>query len=187
MKEKTEPTSPQAAVTPTPAPPASGKPVVVLTTSLGVIEIELDPVRAPVTTENFLYYVHSRHYDGTIFHRVIGSFVIQGGGFTPDMKQKETAPPIVNESGNGLSNVRGAVAMARTQDLNSATSQFYINVVDNYNLDAMRYCVFGKVIAGMDVVDKIRAVPTQSVTLPNGTRMEDVPVVPVVILSAQVK
>jgi cyclophilin family peptidyl-prolyl cis-trans isomerase len=139
---------------------AQKKPVVVMETSLGTIKIELDEEKAPITVKNFLSYVDDKFYDGTIFHRVIKNFMIQGGGFEPGMKEKETKPPIKNESGNGLSNVRGAIAMARTQDLNSATAQFYVNVVDNLALDAPQYCVFGKVIDGMDVVDKIREAKT---------------------------
>src|SRR5215470_5142478 len=129
---------------------------VVVETSMGTIKLELDGDKAPATVANFLSYVDEGFYDGTIFHRVIKNFMIQGGGFEPGMKQKKTKAPIKNESGNGLSNTRGSVAMARTNVLDSATSQFYINVVDNTGLDSARYCVFGKVIDGMDVVDKIR-------------------------------
>jgi cyclophilin family peptidyl-prolyl cis-trans isomerase len=160
---------------------ADDKPVVVMETSLGTIKIELDPQKAPITVKNFLSYVDDKFYDGTIFHRVISNFMIQGGGFQPGMKQKETKAPIKNESGNGLKNVRGAIAMARTSDLNSATAQFYINTVDNLRLDDARYCVFGKVIEGMDVVDKIRRVETRNVG-PHG----DVPVQDVVIKSVRV-
>lgn len=128
---------------------------------LGKITLELDGDKAPVSVANFLSYVDAKHYDNTIFHRVIADFMIQGGGFEPGMKQKAVRAPIKNESGNGLSNVRGAVAMARTNDLNSATAQFYINTVDNSaHLDRAQYCVFGQVIEGMDVVDAIRAVRT---------------------------
>jgi cyclophilin family peptidyl-prolyl cis-trans isomerase len=134
---------------------------VVMETSKGAIKLELDEGRAPVTVKNFLGYVDDKFYDGTIFHRVIPNFMIQGGGHTPGMERKPTKAPIRNESGNGLSNVRGTVAMARTSEPDSATSQFFINVVDNSgSLDAPRYCVFGKVVEGMDVVDQIRAVPT---------------------------
>jgi len=130
-------------------------------TSLGSITLELDAAKAPVTVANFLQYVDDKHYDNTIFHRVIPDFMIQGGGFEPGMRQKPTKKPIKNESGNGLSNVRGAIAMARTNDPDSATAQFFINTVDNSaHLDRARYCVFGQVIDGMDVVDKIRAVRT---------------------------
>ena len=136
-----------------------------LATSLGDIVVEVDAAKAPKSAANFLQYVKDGHYDGTIFHRVIDGFMIQGGGFDADMKQKATRPPIPLESRNGLSNARGTLAMARTMVPDSATSQFFINVVDNPRLDAANsadgngYAVFGKVVAGMDVVDKIRAVP----------------------------
>lgn len=135
--------------------------LVQMETSFGSIKLELDEEKAPISVANFLKYVDDKHYDGTIFHRVIADFMIQGGGFEPGMKQKPTGKSIKNESPNGLSNVRGSIAMARTSDLDSATAQFYINTVDNArHLDAARYCVFGKVVEGMDVVDKIRAVRT---------------------------
>jgi cyclophilin family peptidyl-prolyl cis-trans isomerase len=154
-----------------------GKPVVVvLDTSHGQIEIELDAQKAPVSTENFLAYVDSGHYDGTVFHRVIPKFMIQGGGFDESMKQKATQAPIKNEADNGLVNARGTVAMARTSDVNSATSQFFINVVDNGFLNHggrdFGYAVFGKVTSGMDVADKIASVKTGG---------QDVPVEPIVI------
>ncbi len=134
---------------------------VLMETSLGSIKLELNEDKAPISVANFLGYVDDEFYDGTIFHRVIKDFMVQCGGFEPGMKSKKTKSPIKNESGNGLSNVRGSVAMARTSDLHSATAQFYINVVDNSgSLDAPKYCVFGKVVQGMDVVDKIRAVKT---------------------------
>lgn len=134
---------------------------VLMSTSMGNITLELDGDKAPLSVANFLSYVDDQHYDGTIFHRVIADFMIQGGGFEPGMRQKKTKPPIKNESGNGLSNVRGSIAMARTSDLNSATSQFYINTVDNsQHLDRAQYAVFGQVIEGMEVVDKIRGVRT---------------------------
>src|SRR5260370_40504868 len=133
---------------------------VVMDTSLGSIKIELDGDKAPLSVANFLSYVDEKFYDNTIFHRVIDGFMIQGGGFEPGMNQKRTKAAIKNESGNGLSNARGAIAMARTSALDSATSQFYINVVNNTNLDKAQYCVFGKVIEGLDVVDKIKAVKT---------------------------
>ena len=160
-------------------------PRVILVTSVGDITLELDAARAPKTVENFLAYVKAGHYEGTVFHRVIGNFMIQGGGFTPDLKQKPTRAPIPIESQNGLKNARGTIAMARTSDPNSATSQFFINVVDNPNLDfpsfdGHGYTVFGKVVAGMDVVDKIRAVPTTS----NGPH-QNVPAQPVLIRSAR--
>jgi peptidyl-prolyl cis-trans isomerase B (cyclophilin B) len=152
---------------------------VLMQTSLGSIKFELDEDKAPLSVANFLGYVDDKFYDGTIFHRVISGFMIQGGGFAPGMKQKAVKAPIKNESGNGLSNVRGSVAMARTNDLNSATAQFYINVVDNSgSLDAPKYCVFGKVVQGMDVVDKIKAVKTGK-----SGHHGDVPVSDVVIQS----
>ncbi len=139
-------------------------------TSMGTITLELDEAKAPVTVKNFCEYAKSGHYNGTIFHRVIDGFMIQGGGFTPSMDQKETRDPIKNEAGNGLSNARGTIAMARTQVVDSATSQFFINLVDNSFLDhrgadprAFGYAVFGKVVDGMDVVDKIAKVKTRSV------------------------
>jgi cyclophilin family peptidyl-prolyl cis-trans isomerase len=153
---------------------------VVMETSLGVIEIELDPAAAPKTVANFLAYVDAGHYDGLIFHRVIPTFMIQGGGFEPGMKQKKTNPPIPNESGNGLSNARGAVAMARTNVPDSATSQFFINVKDNDFLDKANaadrvgYCVFGRVTKGMDVVDQIKAVKTNTVGGHGDVPMQDV-------------
>jgi cyclophilin family peptidyl-prolyl cis-trans isomerase len=154
---------------------------VVMETSLGTIKLELDGDKAPITAANFLSYVDDKFYDNTIFHRVIPTFMIQGGGFTPAMAtQKKTKAAIKNESGNGLSNKRGSIAMARTDDLNSATSQFFINVANNTPLDEAKYCVFGRVVEGMDVVDKIKAVPT-------GRRGHhgDVPVKDVVIQSVR--
>ena len=135
---------------------------VVMETSLGTIKIEVDGDKAPVTVANFLAYVDEKFYDGTIFHRVIPNFMIQCGGFQPGMKQKATKATIKNESSNGLSNARGTLAMARTSVPDSASSQFFINVKDNKRLDAAKYCVFGKVIAGLDVVDKIKVVETGS-------------------------
>ncbi len=161
---------------------SAAKPVVVMETSKGTIKIELDDDKAPITVQNFLKYVEDKHYDGTIFHRVIDGFMIQGGGFEPGMKEKKTREPIKNESGNGLKNERGTIAMARLPDLDSATAQFYINVVDNPNLDKGKYCVFGKVIEGMDVVDKIKAVKTVT-----KGRMENVPEEDVVIKSVKVQ
>jgi peptidyl-prolyl cis-trans isomerase B (cyclophilin B) len=157
-------------------------PVVVLETSMGTIKIQLDDGHAPETVKNFLSYVDDKFYDGTIFHRVIEDFMIQGGGFEPGLKQKKTKAPIKNEAPNELSNKRGTIAMARTNDLNSATAQFFINVKDNPFLDNPRspYCVFGKVIEGMDVVDKIRKVKTKQVG-----PMGDVPVEDVVIKSVR--
>jgi cyclophilin family peptidyl-prolyl cis-trans isomerase len=154
---------------------------VLMQTSLGSIKLELDEDKAPISVANFLSYVDDHFYDNTIFHRVIPNFMIQGGGFEPGMKQKQTKAPIKNESGNGLSNVRGSIAMARTNDLNSATAQFYINVVDNSGgLDGAKYTVFGKVVEGMDVVDKIKAVPTG-----RSGHHENVPVNDVVIQSVR--
>ena len=156
-----------------------------IATSAGDIVIELDAAKAPKTVENFVGYVKAGHYNGTIFHRVIPTFMIQGGGMTADMKEKTTRAPIPLESKNGLSNVRGSVAMARTGDPNSATAQFFVNVKDNPRLDAANapdgngYAVFGKVISGMEVVDKIRDVPTGS----KGPH-DDVPSTPITINKA---
>lgn len=159
-------------------------PTAILHTTMGDIQLELFANKAPASTENFINYANSGFYDGTVFHRVIANFMIQGGGFTADMNQKNTAPPIINEADNGLSNSRGTVSMARTNDPNSATSQFFINVQDNNPLDhrsksdprGWGYAVFGKVTSGMDVVDQIRGVETRTVP-----PFSDVPVVPVVI------
>lgn len=141
------------------------EPTVVISTSMGNITVKLNAEKAPLSTENFLKYVDKKQYDGTIFHRVISEFMIQGGGFTADMKEKETMTPIQNEANNKLSNKRGTIAMARTSDINSATAQFFINTVDNQRLDYKSdsdygYAVFGEVTEGMDVVDKIRQVRT---------------------------
>jgi peptidyl-prolyl cis-trans isomerase B (cyclophilin B) len=134
---------------------------VVMETSKGTIRLELDEDKAPITVANFLGYVEDRFYDNTVFHRVMPDFMIQGGGFEPGLRQKPTKPAIRNESPNGLSNVRGSIAMARLPAPDSATAQFFINVVDNSaHLDAARYCVFGQVVEGMDVVDKIKSVRT---------------------------
>ena len=166
---------------------AEKNPVVLMETSLGNVKIELDQAKAPVSVKNFLSYVDDKFYDGTIFHRVISSFMIQGGGFTADMQQKQTKAPIKNEAGNGLSNKKGTLAMARTMVVDSASSQFFINVVDNDFLDhrdnssqGFGYAVFGKVIEGMDVVDKIKGVKT-------GSEMgfQDVPAEAVVIKSVK--
>jgi peptidyl-prolyl cis-trans isomerase A (cyclophilin A) len=178
--------TPPSAAEPPPPPPHG--PVVALdirqgTEYLGEIKIALRPDKAPLSVANFLEYVRSGHYDGTIFHRVIPDFMIQGGGFTPEMEEKPERPPIRNEARNGLRNSRGAVAMARTKDANSATSQFFINVRNNHNLDfgiaGMGYAVFGQVIEGMDVVDLISTVPTT-----RRGEHENTPEMPVVIVRA---
>jgi cyclophilin family peptidyl-prolyl cis-trans isomerase len=161
-----------------------GSNVVVLETTLGQIEIELDAQKAPISTANFLAYVDAGHYDGTIFHRVIPGFMIQGGGFDASFKQKSTQGPIKNEFGNGLYNQRGTISMARTSDPNSATSQFFINLKDNDFLNQPPgYAVFGKVTAGMDVVDKIAAVQTGA----KGPFGQDAPQTDVVITKARRK
>lgn len=178
----------------TPAPaaplqPAPGNPVVVIDTSAGTITAELFKDRAPVSVENFLQYVRDGHYAGTIWHRVVSGFMIQGGGYTAEMVEKGTRPPIQNEATNGLSNRRGTLAMARLQSARSATAQFYINVANNAVLDHrgfspgdFGYAVFGRVLEGMEVVDRIAMVKT-------GTKdgMENVPVVPVVIKSVTLR
>ncbi|GKT14616.1 peptidyl-prolyl cis-trans isomerase [Acidovorax sp. SUPP2522] len=160
-------------------------PKVKLATSLGDIVVQLDPAKAPKTVDNFLSYVKDKHYDGTIFHRVINGFMIQGGGFTPDMQQKPTKAPIPLEANNGLKNDNYTIAMARTGNPDSATSQFFINVKDNAMLNATGegngYAVFGKVVSGTDVVDKIKAVSTG-----NKGMHQNVPTTPVVITSATV-
>ena len=163
---------------------AAAAPRVKLTTSQGDIVVELYPDKAPKTVENFLQYVRDQHYDGTVFHRVMSNFMIQGGGFTPDLQQKPTKAPIPLEATNGLKNDRGAIAMARTSNPNSATSQFFINTVNNPNLNAPNpdgygYTVFGKVVAGLDVVDKIRAVPVGDQGM-----HQNVPKTPITILKA---
>lgn len=147
--------------------PEGENPVVIIKTGKGDIKVKLFKDKAPISVENFLKYVDSGHYEGTIFHRVIPNFMIQGGGFTQDMNQKPTMAPIKNEAQNGLANKRGTLAMARTQVIDSATSQFFINVVDNAflnfrspDMQGFGYCVFGEVVEGMDVVDAIRTVQT---------------------------
>ena len=152
-----------------------------LATSAGDIVVELDAAKAPKTVENFLSYVRARHYDGTVFHRVIDGFMIQGGGMDARLNEKPTRAPIRLEAGNGLSNVRGSIAMARTASPDSATAQFFINVVDNPRLDSYGggYAVFGRVVEGLDVVDRIKAVPTQG-----GGMHQNVPVTPVTINKA---
>ncbi len=167
-----------------PALAQDAAPKVKLTTSMGEIVVQLDPAKAPKTVENFLNYVKDKHYDGTIFHRVMNGFMIQGGGFTADMQQKATKPPIPLEANNGLKNDPYTIAMARTGNPNSATSQFFINVKNNDSLnapspDGYGYAVFGKVVSGNDVVDKIKAVATG-----NKGGHQNVPTTPVVIESA---
>jgi cyclophilin family peptidyl-prolyl cis-trans isomerase len=168
---------------------AADNPTALIHTSMGDITLELDAEKAPVSVENFINYAKSGFYDGTIFHRVISHFMIQGGGFTPDMKKKSTGEPIANEAGNGLSNIRGTVAMARTNDPHSATAQFFINTQDNANLDytggtnsrTWGYAVFARVTAGMNVVEEIRFVETAK-----SPPYSDVPKVPVVIESIKI-
>ena len=161
---------------------------VTITTTVGQMTLELDADNAPKTVENFLAYANSGFYDGTIFHRVINNFMIQGGGFTTDMEQKPTQAPVDNEANNGLKNERGTIAMARTQDPHSATAQFFINVQDNdflnhtgENMQGWGYAVFGRVVEGEDVLDKIRVVPTGS-----QAGHQDVPSDPIVIESVTV-
>ena len=158
---------------------------ILMTTTVGPMTLELDADNAPKTVENFLSYVSSGFYDGTIFHRVINNFMVQGGGFTADMEQKETQAPIENEANNGLKNAQGTIAMARTQDPHSATAQFFINVQDNdflnhtgENMQGWGYAVFGKVTEGEGVLDKIRCVETGS-----QAGHQDVPVEPIIIES----
>jgi cyclophilin family peptidyl-prolyl cis-trans isomerase len=171
-----------------PAFASAQNPVVIFDTSKGKIVIELDEKAAPITVKNFLKYVDDKHYDGTIFHRVIADFMVQGGGFDGDMREKGTRDPIKNESTNGLENKRGTVAMARTAVPDSASAQFFINVKDNEFLnkakarDGVGYAVFGRVIDGMDVVDLIRQVPTTT-----RAGHENVPETPVIVRSARRK
>jgi peptidyl-prolyl cis-trans isomerase A (cyclophilin A) len=166
---------------------AADAPRVKFTTSMGEFVVEVDPEKSPKTVENFLKYVADKHYDGTVFHRVIDNFMIQGGGFTPEMNQKPVRPPVPLEARNGLKNVVGTIAMARTSDPNSATAQFFINVQDNAFLDQPNardgngYAVFGKVVSGMDVVNQIKGVPTTT-----KAPYQNVPVTPVVITSATI-
>jgi cyclophilin family peptidyl-prolyl cis-trans isomerase len=177
-----------AAQTPPPSP-APGNPVAVISTSFGDITVELFKDKAPVSVENFLGYASQGFFSGTIFHRVVRDFVIQGGGFTAALEEKPTREPIQNEATNGLRNLRGTVAMARTRALRSATSQFYINVSDNAQLDHrgftpsdFGYAVFGRVLTGMEVVDRIAGVPTGV-----AKGMDDVPTEPVLIKEVTVK
>lgn len=170
----------------TASPALAANPQVEIETNKGTLVLELFPEESPKTVANFLSYVKAGHYDGTIFHRVIPSFMIQGGGFTSEMQQKSTQDPVENESDNGLANDRGTIAMARTSNPHSATSQFYINVVDNSSLNyssrGWGYTVFGKVVEGMDVADAIAKVPTG-----RQGPMEGVPREPVVIEKATVR
>jgi len=170
-----------------PAAQKGGNPVIVIKTNLGTIEAELFSDKAPITVENFLAYVKAKHYDGTIFHRCIPNFMIQGGGFDAKFNQKPTRAPIKNEADNGLKNLRGTLAMARTSEVNSATAQFFINLKDNGFLDHgsrdFGYAVFGKVLKGMDVVDNIAKQPTGA----KGVFQKDVPLQDVVIESITVK
>lgn len=167
----------------------AANPQIELKTSAGTLVIELYPEKAPKTVENFLRYVNDGFYKGTLFHRVIPGFMIQGGGFTQDYQQKPTREPVTNEAANGLSNAVGTLAMARTPDPHSATAQFFINVADNTFLDyrapnqrGYGYCVFGKVLRGMDIAEKIVAAPTG----PGGPFPSDVPRTPVIIEDARV-
>jgi len=169
--------------------PAPGNPVVVMSTSLGDITLELFKDKAPASVENFLRYATEGFYNDTVFHRVRKGFMIQGGGFTATLVEKPTRPPILNEATNGLNNARGTIAMARRQALRSATSQFYINVVDNraldhtgFSPDEFGYAVFGRVLSGMEVADRISAVATTS----KGDGMDDVPIEPVLIKGVRV-
>lgn len=170
---------------------AQGNPVVVVETSLGNIEVELFEDKAPLSVKNFLAYANDGFYDGTVFHRVINNFMIQGGGYGADMKKKDTRPPIKNEADNGLKNERGTLAMARTNVVDSATAQFFINVTDNTFLNhrdtspsGYGYAVFGKVTSGMDVVDKIRAVKTGAC---GPEAAKDCPQTPIIIKSVKKK
>ena len=182
--QDSEPAAPET--TPTIEPQKEANPMIILKTNKGDITIELFAKEAPETTANFLKYVDEGFYKGTIFHRVINGFMIQGGGFTKDMNQKPTNPPIKNEAGNGLKNDRGTLAMARTSDPNSATAQFFINLVNNDFLNfrspdprGIGYCVFGKVVSGMEVVEAIKGTRTG-----NRGMHQDVPVEPIEILDA---
>ena len=166
----------------------AANPLVELRTSAGAVVIELYPDKAPLTVDNFLKYVKDRHYDGTVFHRVIPGFMIQGGGFGPDFSERPARKPVRNEAANGLKNDTGTIAMARTPDPHSATAQFFINVADNDSLnfrfptqEGYGYCVFGKVVKGMDVVNRIVKVQTG----PGPAGHQNVPVKPVIIESAR--
>ena len=181
IQDQPQTTTPAASPTPKPLP---NGPVVSLETAFGTIKIALDKEKAPITVDNFIKYVRAGHYDGTIFHRVIPDFMIQGGGFEEDMTERPTRPAIRNEGSNGLRNLRGTVAMARTNAPDSATAQFFINLRDNPSLDygirGAGYAVFGEVIEGMDVVDKIVGVPTITKGI-----YQNVPAMPVMIKRAR--
>ena len=200
------PVAPRSRVKPATSRPAAdasvgadGSPRVSFETSMGDFVVELNAAKAPITVKNFLVYVNEGHYDGTIFHRVMSNFMIQGGAFKEDMTKKNSHSPIKNEASNGLSNKRGTIAMARTGVVDSATDQFFINVKDNGRpvpsggLDhggtsprIYGYAVFGKVTEGMDVIDEIRMVPVGTTRTPEGQPMQNVPREPVVILKASV-
>ena len=172
-----------------PAAPAPGNPMAIIATTAGDITVELFKDKAPVSVANFVQYAKERFYEGTVFHRIVPGYVIQGGGFTATLEEKPTRPPILNEATNGLSNLRGTLAMARTRALRSATSQFFINLADNRKLDhrsyspeEFGYAVFGRVLSGMDVVDRIATVKTQRMG-----PFDDVPVEPVVINRVAIK
>jgi peptidyl-prolyl cis-trans isomerase A (cyclophilin A) len=179
-----------AATQPAPPTPAPGNPVAVISTTMGDITVELFKDRAPVSVENFVQYATAGFYAGTIFHRVIPGFMIQGGGFTPDLVEKPARPPILNEATNGLSNVRGTLAMARTQALRSATAQFFINIGDNrskldhrgYSPADFGYAVFGRVLTGLEVADRIAVSQTRT----SGPH-SDVPIEPVIIKGVSMK
>jgi peptidyl-prolyl cis-trans isomerase A (cyclophilin A) len=186
------PAAPAPAAPAPQAPAATGPVFVLLETSGGKILLELDPAKAPVSVENFLGYVRGGFYDNTVFHRVVPNFVVQGGGFSAEMVQKQTKAPIKNEWTNGLKNAKGTISMARTSDPNSATSQFFLNLKDNAALDGANgpgYAVFGKIVAGMDVLDamgKVRTAPKE-VTDFTGTKriFPDVPAEPLTMVSAK--
>jgi peptidyl-prolyl cis-trans isomerase A (cyclophilin A) len=166
------------------------QPLVQMNTTMGSIILELDMSRAPVSVGNFLEYAATSFYDSTIIHRVLPGFVIQGGQYTRDLERKEAHDPIICESYNGLSNLRGTIAVARSSSSNSGACQFFINVQDNPSLDRQDdsrpgYAVFGRVIAGMDVADSIASVPTSTQQMPDGTPMQNVPVAPVIVLSVR--
>jgi len=189
-KPAAKPAEPAKSVT-APAPTPASAQHVVMHTSLGDITLELYPDKAPKTVDNFLQYANSGFYAGTVFHRVIPGFMIQGGGFTKELQQKRTRAPVRNEANNGLSNLKYTVSMARTGDPHSATAQFFVNLVDNKRLDytgdanglTWGYCVFGKVIKGTDVVDKIGAVTTGA----SGPLPSDVPTTPITIDKVEVE